>query len=43
MAWITFVLDWLNRYANLLLAIITAIYVYLTWKTLKTLWSCPPN
>jgi hypothetical protein len=37
MAWITLVLDWLNRYANLLLAIITAIYVYLTWKTLKTL------
>jgi hypothetical protein len=22
--------DWMNRYANLLLAIITAIYVYLT-------------
>jgi hypothetical protein len=37
MAWITVVLDWLNRYANLLLAIITAIYVYLTWKTLKAL------
>lgn len=37
MTWIALVLDWLNRYANLLLAIITAIYVYLTWKTLKAL------
>lgn len=37
MLWIASVLDWLNRYANLLLAIITAIYVYLTWKTLKAL------
>jgi len=37
MSWIAFVVDWLNRYANLLLAIITAVYVYLTWKTLKAL------
>lgn len=31
------VLAWLNNYANLLLAIITVAYVYLTWKTLKAL------
>src|SRR5260370_30327289 len=31
--WVTALLDWLNRNANLLLAIITALYVYLTWKT----------
>jgi hypothetical protein len=37
MSWVTALLDWLNRYANLLLAIITAVYVYLTWKTLKAL------
>jgi len=37
MSWITSLLDWLNRYANLVLAIITAVYVYLTWKTLKAL------
>src|SRR6266568_3426441 len=35
--WVTALLDWLNRNANLLLAIITAVYVYLTWKTLKAL------
>ena len=34
---ITAVLQWLNNYANLLLAVITVAYVYLTWKTLKVL------
>jgi hypothetical protein len=37
MSWIASFLDWLNHYANLLLAVITAVYVYLTWKTLKAL------
>jgi len=37
MSWITSLLDWLNRYANLLLVIITAAYVYLTAKTLRVL------
>jgi hypothetical protein len=37
MPWITALLDWVNRYANLLLAIITVVYVYLTAKTLKVL------
>lgn len=41
MSWVASVirviLAWLNNYANLLLAIITAAYVYLTWKTLKAL------
>jgi hypothetical protein len=37
MSWITFLVDWLNRYANLLLTIITAVYAYLTWKALKAL------
>ncbi|SRR5216684_2179779 len=37
MSWIAFLVDWLNRNANLLLAVITAVYVYLTWKTLKAL------
>jgi hypothetical protein len=29
------VLDWLNRYSNLLLVVITGFYVVLTWKNLK--------
>ena len=33
------VLDWLNRYANLLLVLITAIYAFLTWKTLGAMKS----
>src|SRR5713101_4775739 len=37
MSWVAFLVDWLNRYANLLLTIITAVYAYLTWKTLKAL------
>lgn len=37
MFWVSVFLDWLNRYANLLLMIITAVYAYLTWKTLKAL------
>jgi hypothetical protein len=37
MSWVAFIVDWLNRYANLLLVSITAVYVYLTWKTLKAL------
>src|SRR5260370_7659197 len=37
MSWITSFVDWLNRYASLLLVIITAVYAYLTWKTLKVL------
>jgi len=37
MSWIALLLDWLNRYANLLLVIITAAYAFLTWKTLKVL------
>jgi hypothetical protein len=37
MSWVTPFVDWLNRYANLLLVIITAAYAYLTWKTLKVL------
>jgi hypothetical protein len=31
------VIDTLNRYANLLLVVITAAYVWLTWRTLKAL------
>lgn len=30
-------LDWLNRYANLLLVLVTASYVWLTWRNLKAL------
>ncbi len=37
MSWITSFVDWLNRYASLLLVTITAVYAYLTWKTLKVL------
>ncbi len=37
MSWIASFVDWLNRYANLLLVVITAAYAYLTWKTLKVL------
>jgi len=36
-SWIAFLVALLNQYANLLLAIITGVYVYLTWKTLKAL------
>ncbi len=30
-------LDWLNRYASLLLVLVTASYVWLTWRNLKAL------
>jgi len=29
--------EWLNRYANLLLVVITAVYAFLTWKTLRAM------
>lgn len=31
------ILDWLNRYANLLLVVITAVYAFLTWQTLAAM------
>lgn len=30
-------LDWLNRYANLLLVVITAVYAFVTWRTLAAM------
>jgi hypothetical protein len=32
-------LDWLNRYANLLLVLVTTTYVWLTWRNVKALQS----
>ncbi|MFZ0963122.1 MAG: hypothetical protein WAO35_19840 [Terriglobia bacterium] len=32
-------LDWLNRYANLLLVVVTTVYVWLTWWSVKALKS----